>query len=242
MKLLLAAVILGSVYTGGSAHQLKWGNCKRFDSIMPNFDPEKFNGTWYVIKKLVTTSPCMMAKFDKKEGNVLTIQEIRTPALTQMGPLDMTVTNVGKLKMGSPEKANMKLEWDGNFMNMFFDTFYAILDTDYVNYALDIECQSMTIFHRLSATIYGRTPTLPQETMKMLEERLRDRGINLNRMSPIDHSKCVPYQNNDYNIKIDEHGLSLTDLMNDQEIQELNTIDQIGEFAREHVPRPMNGH
>ncbi|XP_066975409.1 apolipoprotein D-like [Macrobrachium rosenbergii] len=239
IKVLLALVILGSVLNEGSTHQLKWGSCKKADP-MPNFDPKKFSGRWYIIKKLVTTSPCLMAKFGLEGDNVLTIQELRTPSLSQMGPLDMTVTNVGKLTMDPSHKASMKLEWDGNFMNHIVDTFFTILDTDYLNYALDIECQSMTIFHRLSATIYSRTPSLPDTTIKMLEKHLVKHSVNLDRMSPIDHTSCVPLDNNDFNIKMDANGLSLLGLLNNEEIRHLQNMDQVGEYARNNVPHPGN--
>ncbi|XP_068200673.1 apolipoprotein D-like [Palaemon carinicauda] len=239
MKILLALLILGCILNGGFSHQLKWGSCKKTDP-MPNFDPEKFSGKWYVIKKLVTTSPCMMAKFGLESEHVLTIQELRTPSLSQMGPLDMTVTNIGQLTMDPRNKASMRLEWDGNFMNSFIDTFYTILDTDYLNYALDIECQSMTVFHRLSATIYSRTASLPDAKIKMLENQLAMYSVDLDRMSPIDHNNCLPLENNDFNIKMDENGLSLLGLLNNKDIQNLEDMDQVGEYARNNVPRPGN--
>ncbi|XP_068200464.1 apolipoprotein D-like [Palaemon carinicauda] len=240
MKLLLAVVILGLVFGESSAHQLKWGSCKTF-APMANFDPSKFEGEWYVIKKLVTNSKCMMAKFGQEGDNTLTIQELRTPSITQMTPWEVTVTNVGRLTMDSTEKARMKLKWDGNFLKDIVDTSFTVLDTDYTSYALDIECQSLTVFHRLSATIYGRNSSLDEGTITMLLDKLEKYSVDLNRMTNIDHSNCVPLSSTDYNIKVDDKGLSLLGLLNNKEIQKLENLEQVQEYADKNIPH-QNGN
>ncbi|XP_066975813.1 apolipoprotein D-like [Macrobrachium rosenbergii] len=234
MKLLVAAVVLGLVFGEAAAHQLKMGSCKKM-TPMANFDPKKLVGDWYVIKKMATDSSCMLARFGIESDSVLTVQELRTPSLTKMIPLEITVTNVGKLTMDPTQKASMRLKWDGNFLKDIVTTSYAILDTDYTTYALDMECQSFTIFHRLSATIYGRNATIPSETMKMLETKLQQLNVDLTRMSAIDQKNCVPLESNDYNIKIDEKGLSLLGLLQNDEIQKLENLDQVKEYAENNV-------
>ncbi|XP_066975408.1 apolipoprotein D-like [Macrobrachium rosenbergii] len=210
MKLLLAVVVLGTILLGGSAHVFRMGSCKKFTAVQ-NFDPQKFNGTWYVIKKLATSSPCMRMTVITSPSNELTVEETRTPSVSQMLPVDTSVKIIGELTMDPNDKGNMKLKWKGNFMNSLYSTNFAILDTNYTTYALDIECQSVKGFsfiRRDSATIYSRTPTLAQDVIDMLEAQLVQYDIDVKRMSPIEQGNCKNPGDNDYNFVLSDKGVT----------------------------------
>ncbi|XP_064117847.1 apolipoprotein D-like [Macrobrachium nipponense] len=210
MKLLLAVVVLGAVLQGGSAHVFKMGSCKPF-TPMQNFNPQKFNGTWYVIKKLATSSPCMRMTIITSPSDAITVEETRTPSVSQMLPVDTSVKIIGELTVDPSNKASMKLKWKGNFMNSLYNTNLAILDTDYTSYALDIECQSLKGFsfiRRDSATIYSRNTTLSQAVIDKLEAMLVPYDIDVKRMSPIEQSNCKQPGDNDYNFVLSDKGIT----------------------------------
>lgn len=230
MRILLAVVVLCAFLGGGSGHQMKIGSCRNVDP-MQDFDPKKFQGKWYVLEKLVTSSECLLATFNQTSDDAFIIQELRTPLLSQSLPLDITVTNEGRLQMDPNDKAKMTIKWDGNFLSRALKTTFTIVDTDYDNYAMDVECQSVYFFHRVSASIYSRTPTLAPEKLQELRTKLEtDYGIDLSRMNTIDQSNCLSLDDNDFNIKLDENGLSLLGLLGHDEIKKLDTEEEVVEF------------
>ncbi|KAK8729620.1 hypothetical protein OTU49_008571 [Cherax quadricarinatus] len=211
-----------------ATHQMMWGTCSSNSyTPMPDFNPEKFSGSWYVLKKLVTTSRCLSTTFElQNDTRTFKVKEIRTPVVADMTPYKATVTNEGILEMNPEQPAKMKLDWSGNFLDEVLNTYYTIIDTDYTSYALDLECQSWGFFKRVSATILSRSKELPAEKITELENTLSTKyKIDLTRLNTIDHSNCFSATDVDYNIKIDANGLSLLGLLSDDNLTQIHTVD-----------------
>merc|ERR1711915_277652 len=191
------------------------------------------------IEKLVTSSDCLMTMFNVTGANTLTIQELRAPLITQSFPIEVTFTNVGTLDMDATTKAKMTLRWSGNFLNRVVKTSFTVVATDYTSYAMEVECQSWGFFHRISATIYSRTNSLPAEIVQDLRQQLSsNHGIDLSRMNKIDHANCLPFDQTDYNIKYDETGLSLLGLLTDEKLIKLETEQEVEEYLGLKTPAP----
>merc|ERR1719402_336024 len=90
-------------------------------------------------------------------ADYLELQEIRTPLTAT--PLNIIVTNVGKLTQKGSNPAIRNLKWE-NVFSRFLKTTYTVVDTDYDTYAIDAECQSLFFARRVSATILSRTKTM----------------------------------------------------------------------------------
>lgn len=67
------------------------------------------NGTWYVIKKVATTSTCMSVIYNNT-ANYMEMREIRTPA--SITPFNIILTNIGKLTQKGNNPAVMNLKWE----------------------------------------------------------------------------------------------------------------------------------
>ncbi|KAG7167693.1 putative apolipoprotein D-like 14 [Homarus americanus] len=142
------------------------------------------------------------------------VHEISTPILSDILPFRATVTNEGTFTMDAKTPAKMKLSWDGNLLKHMISTYFVVVDTDYDNYAVDIECQSWKIFKRISVE-------------KMLEE---DFEIDISRLSTVDQSKCFSPDEVDYKVNIDENGLSFLGLLNDKKLLTLDNAKDVDEY------------
>merc|ERR1712168_1395927 len=154
---------------------------------MKDLDANRMAGTWYVIKKVATTSTCMSAVYTAT-------------------PLKIVLTNVGELSVAGSEPSVMRLKWD-NFASNALRTTYTIVDTDYDNYAIDAECQSLYVARRVSATILSRTKTLDPAVLQEAEQRLVAEGFELSSLSTVDHSNCFEPSEVDYSLIYDKDGV-----------------------------------
>ncbi|XP_069193385.1 apolipoprotein D-like [Procambarus clarkii] len=224
--------VLAALVATGAAHQMMWGSCSTNPfTPFPDFNPQRFNGSWYVIKKLVTSSRCMITTFDLQENSTsFKVQELRTPIIVDVTPYKATVTNEGTLKMDRTTPAKMKLDWSGNILDEVINTVYTVVDTDYDTYAVDLECQSWGIFKRVSATILSRTKELPADKIKELESDLTKYKIDLSRLNTIDQGNCFDPSQVDYNFKIDHNGLSMMGLLGDENLEDIKTLEEAKEY------------
>ncbi|XP_027230074.1 apolipoprotein D [Penaeus vannamei] len=226
MKMQSSVVFLVLVAAASiEGHKFKFGNCKDYSPVA-NFQPGKMNGTWYVIKKVATTSTCMSVIYNNT-ANYMEMREIRTPA--SITPFNIILTNIGKLTQKGNNPAVMNLKWE-NVISNVLKTTYTVVDTDYTSYAIDAECQSLYFARRESATILSRTPTMDPELVKELEKKLVNEGIDTKSLNPIDQSNCFEPQEVDYNIVVDEDGVraglkdeddvSIVDIRNEEQLAE----------------------
>ncbi|XP_042224280.1 apolipoprotein D-like [Homarus americanus] len=230
MVMTLRTVVMVTLLGMAAAHQMLWGNCREVKPF-PNFSPDRFNGTWYVIKKTVTTSRCFSTIFNWQGDDIFKVHEISTPILSDILPFRATVTNEGTFTMDAKTPAKMKLSWDGNLLKHMISTYFVVVDTDYDNYAVDIECQSWKIFKRISVTILSRTDKLSQEIIDKVEKMLEeDFEIDISRLSTVDQSKCFSPDEVDYKVNIDENGLSFLGLLNDKKLLTLDNAKDVDEY------------
>ncbi|XP_071538015.1 uncharacterized protein [Panulirus ornatus] len=257
VALTVVLTVLTGVLEMADAHQLQWGSCTSIKP-MQDFDPERFNGTWYVLKKLKTSSRCMSTNFLLQDGKFL-VTEIRTPILADLTAFRATVSNEGYLHFSPSQPAKMELNWEGNLLDEFIKTSFTIVDTDYDTYAVDVECQSWMLFKRVSATILAREPSLPEgrieepirtshphftlfspspqkHTHTAGEEISEDFDVDTRYMDTIDHSNCFTPDEVDYNIKIDENGLNLLGMEREEELQKLDTKEKAEQYFNETLP------
>uniref|UniRef100_A0A0P4WIU5 Lipocalin/cytosolic fatty-acid binding domain-containing protein n=1 Tax=Scylla olivacea TaxID=85551 RepID=A0A0P4WIU5_SCYOL len=86
---------------------------------------------------------------------------------------------------------------------------YRVIDTDYDNYAIDYECHQVAFIKRRSATILSRQKELDPELIDQLKETLITKfDVPGERLNTIDQSTCIDTEANDFNVVIDEKGLS----------------------------------
>ncbi|XP_047496988.1 apolipoprotein D-like [Penaeus chinensis] len=226
MKMQSSVVFLVLVAAASvECHKFRFGNCKNYSPVA-NFESGRMNGTWYVIKKVATTSTCMSVIYNNT-NSYLEMREIRTP--TSITPFNIILTNIGKLTQKGSNSAVMNLKWE-NVVSNVLKTTYTVVDTDYDSYAIDAECQSLFFARRESATILSRTPTMSDELLEELEQKLVNEGFVKSSLNTVDQTNCFDPQQVDYNIVVDEDGVraglrdeddnSIVDIRNEQELSE----------------------
>jgi len=234
---LVVCVVAGlAVLSPTSAHQFKFGGCKTSTPVA-NFDPVKFNGTWFVHKKVATTSSCLALIFNWDEDkNEFEVQEMRVPAVGSALPIDLSITNVGRLTPVSTNSGTMKLVWEGVVANLLPYT-YTVGATDYDNYALDVECQNLMSFaKRVSASILTRSQDSPTATqMKEWEAELGAMpDVTLSKLKSIDQGNCASLEDANYNIRYDKNGVSLMSQSGNEQVVKLSTPTDVKEYI-DHV-------
>ncbi|XP_063872963.1 apolipoprotein D-like [Scylla paramamosain] len=182
------------------------GSCKNFNG-MQNFDPARFNGTWYVMNKVGTRSDCLVVTYNLMEDNQsFEVEEVRRPPYSDVIPLDFAITNTGSL---TPKGGNGKytVRWNNGIIP--FTGTYAVPNTDYDNFAIDIECQEFFGFlRRISATILSRNPEMDDAKVgELLDELSTQFEIPRNRMNAVDQTNCVEMEANDFKFIVDENGI-----------------------------------
>ncbi|XP_063872939.1 apolipoprotein D-like [Scylla paramamosain] len=203
----VAVVVVGVLASTTTAHVMGLGSCRKFDG-MKDFDPARFTGTWYVLNKLGTRSDCLSVTYNLTEdGQGFRVKEVRRPPYSDIIPLDLVVTNVGSLKSRGAA-SEFIATWENSFLpDMKSD--YRVIDTDYDNYAIDYECHQVAFIKRRSATILSRQKELNPELIEQLKETLITKfDVPGERLNTIDQSTCIDTEANDFNVVIDEKGLS----------------------------------
>ncbi|KAK3862433.1 hypothetical protein Pcinc_031709 [Petrolisthes cinctipes] len=217
-----------------TAHQFKFGSC-RDPTPITDFNYERFNGTWYVHRKLSTSSECLAVKFEwESENGKYSVQETRLPLLSSATPLDVFVTNVGNLRPLVDGSSAMTLVWEGMLGNLLPYKF-TVVETDYDTYALDVECQSLAGFSkRVSATILTRSQTPPTEEQmnEYLAKVATQPDIDMTRLSAIQQVGCASADSATYNVRLDDQGISLMSLSGNEEVKNITTLTQAEEYAK----------
>ncbi|KAK3894064.1 hypothetical protein Pcinc_002166 [Petrolisthes cinctipes] len=231
----MACVLLLTLFiVPATAHQFKFGSCNDPKPIS-DFDYERFSGTWYVHRKLSTSSECLAVKFEwESENQKYSVQETRLPLLSSASPLDVYVTNVGNLRPLNDGSSAMTLVWEGMLGNLLPYTF-TVIETDYDTYALDVECQSLAGFSkRVSATILTRSQTPPTEEQmnQYLATVATQPDIDKARLSAIQQVGCAPADSATYNVRLDNNGISLMSLSGNEEVKQITTLSQAEEYAK----------
>ncbi|MPC87231.1 Apolipoprotein D [Portunus trituberculatus] len=160
------------------------------------------------MNKLGTRSDCLSVTYNLTEdGQGFRVQEVRRPPYSDISPLNLVVTNVGSLRT-SGAASEFTATWENSFLpDMQSD--YRVMDTDYDTYAIDYECHQVAFIRRQSATILSRQKELdPEEIEKLKDTLITKFDVPGERLNKIDQSTCIDTDANDFNVVIDEQGLS----------------------------------
>lgn len=200
MKVTSVLVVVAALLHSASPHSFGVGRCKTVNYV-EDFNPNQFQGLWYVIEIFSTTSNCMTMTFNQT-GTGLTVTEAREFYLANKFDLDHTFTNEGYLTVPNPSiPAKMRVRWPSNFLGSADLT---IVDTDYTNFAVLYECKSMFVIHRSSAVILSRQKTLDSSKIQQIKEDLAKSDIDISDFDIIDHRTCNVVGEADFNWSIDE--------------------------------------
>jgi len=159
---------------------------------------EKFSGSWYVIQKF-DGSPCLMYNFT--EGDDAKLRIIQTSQHTVVGSAGLfnyTYTGVLTFPNSAKEPGRMRVKFP---LNVAGSADYLIYMTDYENYGVIFTCQELPIGHRKSMSILSRTPSLDNDIISKIHQKVRDDSVDPKDFEKIDHSKCGE---GGYSVKFDD--------------------------------------
>ncbi|XP_042886219.1 uncharacterized protein LOC122263482 [Penaeus japonicus] len=94
--------------------------------------------------------------------------------------------------------------FDAGFFDSIASRKATVLDTDYTNFSVLVECQRFWPFRRVSAVILSRTNTLDDATIAKIKEDLNTLGYDIDDFDKINHETCNP--DADFNLGVDEQG------------------------------------
>ncbi|CAL4150799.1 unnamed protein product, partial [Meganyctiphanes norvegica] len=69
---------------------------------------------------------------------------------------------------------------------------YNIVDTDYENYILIVECQKLLLISRTNVIIASRNTTLSSKTINMLKRKVDNIGLDSLDFHSMEHDNCLP--------------------------------------------------
>ncbi|XP_070830904.1 apolipoprotein Da, duplicate 2 [Chaetodon trifascialis] len=169
-----------------SAQVLKFGKCPK-PAVQANFDPTRYIGKWYEIKKLPTAfqrGECGTATYSLKSPGVL---GVLNRELLDDGTINFIV---GSAKTKNPsEPAKLEVSFDSSPPGPYW-----VLSTDYEGHSLVYGCTDFGLFHMELSWILSREPTLNEETLEQLHSILTSAGVNVNKMvlTNQDETYCSP--------------------------------------------------
>ncbi|XP_071520093.1 apolipoprotein D-like [Panulirus ornatus] len=185
-------------------HSMEFGSCRAIRSFT-DFEPKKFEGLWHVIEITSTSSRCMTMNFTLTDSGFM-VTEVRQFFLFNKFNLDHTFTNRGFFFMtDSSNPAKMVANWNSNFLG---NADVTVVDTDYTQFAVLYECQSLTFLRRTSAVILSRTNNLDGATVERVKNDLQELDINVAKLDTIEHENCKQPGEADFDLSED----SLTNL------------------------------
>ncbi|CAL4150797.1 unnamed protein product, partial [Meganyctiphanes norvegica] len=153
----VAILVLVAVAGSVTSHSIDMGSCPRIPP-QPDFDLQRFMGTWYVIEVFGRQSKCFTLTFNQVTDQTLTVTEAKEFYLIDKLNMDYAHTNTGTLTIEDPAiSARMRVRWPDNIAG---SATFTIMDTDYDNYAIFAECQKLFLISRSNAAILSRNSTL----------------------------------------------------------------------------------
>jgi len=171
------------------AHDWNFGGCPSVRP-MPNFDLERFLGSWYAIEQYDTDSTCLRFTYERASPTRLFVTKTRElPGLDSVGLQHNTYTGVLDIPDAGNE-ARMRVKWP---LNIAGKGDYTVYDTDYTSYAAVYDCQQLSpLMHRKNAAILSRTPTADAFLVSELKTKLSGQGVESRHFSAISQSGCAP--------------------------------------------------
>ncbi|XP_042859395.1 apolipoprotein D-like [Penaeus japonicus] len=183
----VSVFLLGALIGITNSHSLEFGSCKSVSPVS-NFQAKQFAGLWYVIEIFKSSSDCMTMYFKPTGNGNLRITEAKKFHLLGKLGVDRTFTSGGKFtqkKDELPGVFSVTFDW-----GKIASRRATVLDTDYTNFSVLVECQRIWPFRRLSVGILSRTPTLDANIIAEIKEDLRKIGYDISDFSNISHGTC----------------------------------------------------
>ncbi|XP_056599958.1 apolipoprotein D-like [Triplophysa dalaica] len=153
-----------------NAQSIGSGKCPQ-PPVQQNFDPAKYMGRWYGIKKIPNTfqsGECSRATYALSDNTVL----VRNEQLLPNGNASFIDGTAKILDPSQPAKLEVRFFEDRGAP-------YWVLATDYDNYTLVYSCsETLDLSYAEYAWIMSRTRTLPKETITELLDILKSNNIN----------------------------------------------------------------
>ncbi|XP_059901160.1 apolipoprotein Db [Gadus macrocephalus] len=166
-----------------SSQSYHWGACPD-PKIQPNFNIEKYLGTWYEIEKLPASferGKCIEANYNTRPDG--TIQVLNSQFYKQKFR-----TVEGTAVIPDPrEPARLKVSFS------YFTPYapYWVLTTDYSTVAVVYSCTDVLhLFHIDFAWILSRSRFVQPQTVQYAKQLLAGEGVDVYRMKPTDQLGC----------------------------------------------------
>lgn len=162
-------------------HSFYFGYCPTVPPLK-NFNMTKFLGSWHVIQKFATYSPCWTYTFVRNDTMdslaIIQTREHGVLANRVEGWLDVPDSN---------NTAFMRARFP---MSIGGKADFVVFDTDYDNFGAIYTCQSILFGHRRSVSILSRNPTLDNKTIDEIYGKLKSYGIDTHDFSIINQTNC----------------------------------------------------
>ncbi|KAK0133161.1 Apolipoprotein D [Merluccius polli] len=166
-----------------SSQSYHWGACPD-PKVQPNFNLQKYLGTWYEIEKL----PASFEKGKCIEANYATRSDGTIQVLNSRFYKDKFRTVEGTAVIPDPrEPARLGVSFS------YFTPYapYWVLTTDYTSVAVVYTCTDILhLFHVDYAWILGRSRFLQPQTVLYAKQLLVGEGVDIFRMKATDQMGC----------------------------------------------------
>ncbi|CAL4150801.1 unnamed protein product, partial [Meganyctiphanes norvegica] len=252
VAILVLVAVVGSV----TSHSIDMGSCPRI-TPQPDFDLQRFTGTWYVIEVFGRQSKCFTLTFNQVTDQTLTVTEAKEFYLIDKLNMDYAHTNTGTLTIEDPSmSAKMRVRWPDNIAG---SATFTIMDTDYDNYALFAECQKLFLISRSNAAILSRNNTLDPAIIEQLKSKLDTTGLDSTDFASQRHDNCIKPGESDSDLSfifnevkkgiigsagdsaIDEAKKNIFGLIPDDKLNTITNEEQLADELSFERGGPMNG-
>ncbi|XP_042886221.1 uncharacterized protein LOC122262295 [Penaeus japonicus] len=183
-------VILFITVSMATSYKVGFGGCPPVKP-MKDFQPAEFQGLWYVVEMFSTNSKCVTLTFDRLGKHDFRVTEGKEYVAAQVVGIDHAFQTKGVYNSRAPHyPAKFHARWSNN---IFGAAEAIIVDTDYWQYAVLVECQSVMYFmKRTSASILSRRRDLDLRVLSQVKRDLCDSyGFDCSDFEAIDHNRCA---------------------------------------------------
>lgn len=193
MQTAILVVVLSLAASLAASYKVGFGACPPVNP-MKNFQPAEFQGLWYAVEMFTTNSKCVTLTFNRLGKNDFKVTEGREFVAAQVVGIDHSFKTKGVYNSRAPQQpAKFHARWSNN---IFGAAEAIIVDTDYWQYAVIVECQSVMYFmKRTSAVILSRKRDLDLRVLNQVKRDLCDGyGFDCKDFETIDHNRCTSVQ------------------------------------------------
>lgn len=182
---MLLFLILFALIAVNEPHSLNPGGCSDIP-VQPDFDYNKFVGTWYAIKKTKNKSTCVTYTFDDD----LTVIENTRPLGFSFRWFMENFSQTGTVTLGSAEPAKMTIAFPVSLIPYKAWNQYVTL-TDYDNYAVLWSCNTLTGIQNFEyIMLLARHPSPDTATVNLMLDHVKANNMSTYKLRTVDHQNC----------------------------------------------------